>query len=120
MKTHRDLDVWKDGIDFSSVIYQITASFPKYELYGITSQIRNAVVSVPTNISEGAARNSSKEFVRFLHISMGSLSEVETLLIISRNLKYISEDSFEEVFAKLKKITAQLSGLIKVISKTYL
>ena len=86
VKTHKDLDVWKLAIDFVTKIYLRTDDFPKNEEFGLKSQIRRAVVSIPANISEGAARNSTKEFLQFLHISLGSLSELETLLIIQRIL----------------------------------
>ena len=72
MKTHKDLDVWKLSIDFVTDIYKVTSSFPKEDQFGLTNQIRRAAVSVPSNIAEGAARNSDKEFLRFLYISLGS------------------------------------------------
>ena len=77
MKTHKDLDVWKDSIELVVKTYQITKGFPKEELYGLTSQIRRAAVSVPANISEESARNYTKEFIRFLRIAQASLSEFE-------------------------------------------
>lgn len=88
MKTHHDIDVWKKAISFVTSVYRITAGFPKRELYGLTCQIQRSVVSIPSNIVEGAARNSQNEFNHFLAISLGSLSELETQLIISRNLNY--------------------------------
>jgi len=69
---HKELDVWKNSIDFVSEVYRITASFPRKELFGITSQIRMAAVSIPSNIAEGAARNHDNEFIQFLYISLGS------------------------------------------------
>ena len=80
MKTHKDLEVWKNSIDLVVLIYSLTSTFPKEELFCLSSQIRRAAVSVPSNISEGAARNQKKEFIRFLQISMGSLAEVDTQL----------------------------------------
>jgi four helix bundle protein len=74
MKTHKDLDVWKDSIELVIQIYQVTKEFPREELYGLTSQIRRAAVSVPAIISEGSARNYTKEFIRFLRIAQASLS----------------------------------------------
>ena len=76
MKSHRDLDVWKSSIRLVSEVYVLTRKFPSDELYGLTSQMRRAAVSVPSNIAEGAARGSLKEFSRFLSISLGSLAEV--------------------------------------------
>ena len=116
MKTHKELDVWKDSIELVVKMYQITKSFPKEELYGLTSQIRRAVVSVPANISEGAARNYSKEFIRFLRIAQGSLSEFETLLQISSRLNYVNEEMFQSIQGRIFKVNAQLSGLIKSIT----
>ena len=83
MKTHKELNVWKDSIDLVVDIYRITKLFPKEELYGIVSQIRRSAVSVPANISEGSARNYTKELIRFLRIAQASLSELETLIQIS-------------------------------------
>jgi len=71
-KTHRDLEVWKRGISFVTTIYKLTGSFPKEELYGLTSQIRRAAISIPSNIAEGAARKSNKEFIHYLYIALGS------------------------------------------------
>jgi four helix bundle protein len=111
MKTHKDLEVWKQSISFVTEIYKITKHFPKEELYGITSQMRKAAVSIPSNVSEGAARNSKKEFLHFLHISLGSAAELETQLIISQNLKYLDEPT--DLFRNLEDIKRMLSGLIK-------
>lgn len=98
MKTHKDLDIWKRGIEFVENIYKATAGFPKEELYGLTSQMRRSAVSYPSNIAEGAARFSKKEFVRFLYISLGSLSELETQMIIASKLDYIEvRDLLEEI-----------------------
>ena len=116
MKTHKELNVWKDSIELVVEIYEITKQFPREEMYGLTSQIRRAAVSVPANISEGAARNYTREFIRFLRIAQASLSEVETLLIISLRLKYLDENVFRTIQGKIFKINAQLSGLIKSIT----
>ena len=113
--THRDLKVWNDSINFVTKIYQITNNFPKEELFGITSQIRRASVSIPSNIAEGAARTSKKEFNNFLSIALGSASEVETQLIISKNLNYLNIDSFNTIIQDLNKIQRMISGLMKSI-----
>ena len=115
IKTHLDLDVWKQSIILVTEIYEITKGFPKDELFELTSQIRRSAVSVPSNISEGSARNQSKEFIRFLQISQGSLSELETQLIISRELGYFSPEKFTEVNGTLHKIRAQVHGLIQFL-----
>jgi len=86
---HKELDVWKESMLLAKEVYLLTKGFPKEELYGITSQIRRASVSVPSNIAEGAARSSDKEFIQFLYISLGSISELETQLLLSRDLGFI-------------------------------
>jgi four helix bundle protein len=108
---HKELDVWKESIELTKKIYNITKNFPKEELYGLTNQIRRASVSIPSNIAEGSARSSDKEFIQFLYISLGSLSELETQLIISKEIGY-NEHIFEEELEKIKKMTL---GLIKYL-----
>ena len=88
IKTHKDLDVWKLSIQLVKDIYQLSSKFPSEEKFGLVAQIRRAVVSIPSNISEGAARNSDKDYIRFLYISLGSLSEIETQLIIAEELGF--------------------------------
>ena len=117
MKTHRDLDVWKKSVSLVTLIYDITKGFPKEEIYGLTNQIRRAAVSVPSNIAEGSARQGNKEFVQFLYISLGSLTELETQLIIAKNLHFLSEENFEFLMSKQKEIGKMLIGLIRYIKK---
>ncbi len=87
MGTHKDLDVWKRSVELVTTVYYLTSEFPKEEIFGLTNQIRRASVSIPSNIAEGAARNSDKEFIRFLYISLGSNQELDTQMLIARNLK---------------------------------
>ena len=117
MKTHKDLDVWKKSISLVTSIYDVTKSFPRDEIYGITNQIRKSSVSIPSNIAEGSARRGDKEFIQFLYISLGSLSELETQLLISNNLKYISLNDFESIIGRLEEIRKMLIGLIKFVKK---
>jgi len=117
MKTHKDLDVWKISIEMVTMIYQITGNFPKEEMYGLTNQMRRSAVSVPSNIAEGAGRNSSKEFVQFLHFAIGSLSELETQLIIAFNLKYISNEQKQKMDVIMNSIFKMLSGLVQSVKK---
>jgi four helix bundle protein len=91
MKSHNDLRVYKESMDLVIEIYKITNSFPDSEKFGLTSQIRRAAVSIPSNIAEGAARESKKEFKRFLYISLGSASELETQIEISNRLSFIDD-----------------------------
>ncbi len=94
MKTLKDLEVWKKGITLVTDIYVLTKNFPKEEVYGLTNQLRRAAVSIPSNIAEGAARQSNKEFIHFLYIALGSFVELDTQLIIAQNLNYINEKDF--------------------------
>lgn len=113
MKTHKDLDIWKKGIEFVVEIYKTTANFSKEELYGLTSQMRRAVISYPSNIAEGAARFSKKEFIQFLYISLGSLSEVETQLIIASRLKYLTNTELLEDMEVLRRMTLNFIKYLK-------
>jgi four helix bundle protein len=108
---HKDLDVWKAGIDLALLIYETTKGFPREEVYSLTSQIRRAALSVPSNIAEGAARNSDKEFIQFLYIALGSLAEVETQVIIAERLGYINDPM--SLYDKVRSIKQMLLGLIK-------
>ena len=112
MRTHLDLDVWKKSIQFVKNIYKITSKFPDTEKYGLTNQMRRCAVSIPSNIAEGAGRNSKKEFKQFLYISLGSISELETQLIISTELNYQKDNSLLD---ELNEIRKMLFGLIKSI-----
>lgn len=116
MKTHHDLDVWKKSIILVTEIYKVTESFPKSEQYGLTNQIRRCAVSIPSNIAEGAARTSTKEFSHFLAISLGSIAELETQLIISKNLAYLGEIEFEKMIADIVTVRKMTIGLKKSIS----
>ena len=100
IRTHRDLDVWKEGIELVVKIYEIVQNFPKEEKYGLVDQIKRSAISIPSNIAEGAARNSKKEFLQFLHISLGSVSELETQLIIANRLGFLNND---EIFSLIEK-----------------
>ena len=115
MKTHKDLDAWKYSIDLVTDIYRVTKSFPSTEQYGLTSQIRRCSVSVPSNIAEGAGRHYDKEYIQFLYISLGSLSELETQLIIACNLSYVDKIQFNALDNKISEIRGKISGLIKYV-----
>ncbi len=108
--THKDLDIWRESIDLVERIYRITDTFPQSEMYGLTNQMRRSAVSIPSNISEGAARSSNKEFVQFLYISLGSLSELETHLTISSKLRYIEDES---IFKEIETLRRKLLNFIK-------
>jgi four helix bundle protein len=110
-RDHRDLRVWQEAVTLVEMVYRLTAAFPKEEQYGLTSQLRRAAVSVPANIAEGAARNGSKELLRFLSISAGSLSEIDTLLEICERLQLVGDVSL--LRGKLDEVTALTLALTK-------
>jgi four helix bundle protein len=101
--THKDLEIWKLGIEMVEYVYRITAGFPKEEQFGLISQMRRCSVSIPSNIAEGAARQSIKEYIQFLYFSLGSLSELETHFEISRRLKFTNTSEFIEMIEKLRR-----------------
>jgi four helix bundle protein len=111
MKTHRDLHVWHRSIDYVTAIYDATNTYPKHELYVLASQLRRAAISVPANISEGAARSHIGEYRQFIYIAIASLSEIETHLIISKNLNYLSEAQFQALIAERDIIAKMLVKL---------
>jgi len=119
MKTHKDLDAWKFSVDLVTLIYELTADFPKDEIFGLTNQIRRASISIPSNIAEGAARNSTKEFIHFLYISLSSQQEIDTQLLIAKNLQYISEEKYTEIVLKIETVGKLLNGLIKYLKSQW-
>ncbi|MCD6447165.1 MAG: four helix bundle protein [Candidatus Marinimicrobia bacterium] len=115
MKTHNDLDVWKNSIKLTNEIYSITKLFPKYERFGLSSQMERSAVSIASNIAEGAARGSDKEFIRFLNYSIASSSELETQMIIAKNQNYINE--IDIIIEEISTIRQKLCGLIRYLKK---
>lgn len=109
---YRRLIVWKEAHELVLMIYKITKSYPRDELFGLVSQIRRAVVSIAANIAEGQARASRKEYIQFLHIANGSLVEVEYYLTLSKDLEYINQEDFVALDAKRKYIGVLLHKLI--------
>jgi len=115
IRNHKDLEVWKQGIDLVDAVYRMTKTFPPEELYGLVNQMRRAAVSIPSNIAEGAARASKKEFTQFLYIALGSVSELETQTIISKRLGYIDQEG--ELLHQTETARRLLLGLIKYLKK---
>ena len=113
MRPHYSLDVWNRSIELAEAIYRLTAGFPREEEYGLKSQLRRAAISIPSNIAEGAARQTKKEFLRFLYIAAGSASEIDTQLEIARRLGYIHATSQAELGKALEKVSKMVSGLIR-------
>ena len=112
IKNYKDLIAWQRAMDLVEMVYLLTQRFPKEELYGLTSQIRRAVVSIPSNIAEGEGRNSPNEFVRFLSIAYGSLREVETQLLIAVRLKYLAQEDIAEAHHLCDETGRILNGLM--------
>ena len=112
IKTHKDLVVWQKSIDFVMLIYSLTKQYPKEELYALTNQIRRCVTSIPANIAEGSGRKNIGELIQFLHIALGSATELETFLIISMRLQYITTEQYEGVDKALNEIIKMICGLI--------
>ena len=115
-KGFKKLLVWQKSYELTLHTYRLTKSFPKDELYGLTSQLRRAVTSITANISEGYERNHRKEYVQFLHISRGSLGEVETYLLLARDLEYLADKNFEELETRRSEVARLLQGLISSLS----
>lgn len=116
-RAHKQLDAWKEAVALATDVYKLTETFSKTEIYGLTSQMRRATVSVSSNIAEGAARFSTKEFAQFLNIAGGSLSELDTHIEIAVNLSYISDTQKKEIEPKIDSIAAKLAGLINSVRK---
>ena len=110
---HYHLDAWIVSRELVKTVYVVTQSFPKEELFGLTSQMRRAAISIPSNIAEGAARTSDKEFAQFLNVARGSLSELETQLLIASDLGYIRID--DPIFSNVDRVSRLITGLHKAI-----
>ena len=115
INSYKELIVWQKSIQLVTNIYTLTKNFPADEKFGIISQLNRAVVSIPSNIAEGWGRELSKNYLNFLRISRGSLMEVETLILISKNLNYLNEKEFNEIITKIEEVGKILQGLIKSI-----
>jgi len=117
MMTHKDLDIWKLGIELVEEVYKTTVEFPKEEIYGLTNQMRRASVSIPSNISEGAARSSKKGFIQFLYVALGSLAELETQTIISEKLGYLKNHQLMELIEKQRRKQLNFIKYLKGVQK---
>lgn len=117
MQTHKDLRVWRASIEFVKQVYNATACFPSEERFGLTSQMRRAAVSIPSNIAEGYGRQSQTELLRYLTISTGSTAELETQLIIAYELGYLSDDRFAELRSQIEIIYRMLNALKRSVKE---
>lgn len=115
--SHRDLTVWQKAIDLVDKIYDFTDSFPRHEQYGLTSQLRRAVVSVPSNIAEGNGRRTTPDYIRFLHHSYGSLMEVDTQVHIATRRSYIAPNDESRIIELLSEIGRMVNGLINSLER---
>ncbi len=113
IKTYRDLDIWKAGIELVKDIYRLTDKFPRQEMYGIVSQMRRSAISIPSNVAEGFKRYHNKEHGRFLYVTLGSCAELETQITIAKELKYIQEDKEITLLEKLDRIGRMITNLLK-------
>jgi four helix bundle protein len=111
------LEVWIETRKLTSLIYNITKEFPKEELYSLTNQIRRCAVSIPSNIAEGCGRQTSKDTIRFLHISRGSLYELETQFYLALDQKYVIESDFEEILKQIEICKKLINGFINYYKK---
>ncbi|GGF11970.1 four helix bundle protein [Flavobacterium limi] len=118
MSHFRKILVWQKSISLVTKIYKVTRTFPKEETFGLTSQIRRSSVSIPSNIAEGSGRESTKDFLRFLYISLGSIFEMQTQLEIAKNIIYITEEEFNNLYEDSREIERMLASLIKKLKDT--
>lgn len=113
IRSFRDLKIWREGIILVKETYELTSGFPKEELYGLSSQMRRAAVSIPSNIAEGFRRKHNKEYKQFLNISLGSLAELETQIVIAEELKYIVANKEKQITEKIDYICRMIVNLQK-------
>lgn len=113
INSHKDLIVWQKGIQLCKVVYKATEEFPKSEIYGITSQMRRSAVSIPSNIAEGRSRNTTKDFLHFLSIALGSASELETQIEIAKELSFITQQKYIDLNNLLAEVSKMTVGLMK-------
>jgi four helix bundle protein len=114
----QNLEIWKISMELTTKIYKLTETFPKEEIYGITSQIRRCAVSIPSNIAEGKGRRTNKDFINFLYIAKGSLNELQTQIIIANNLEYIKEEDKNQIIKISEALRIKIIKLINYLQKS--
>ncbi len=114
-RNFRQYKVWQDAVDYATMVYKVTAEMPWFEKKGLCDQLQRAVVSISSNVAEGAGRPTDADFAHFLDNALGSANEVETQLLISKNIGYITEEIFNQLMVNLTGIQKQLTGLIASI-----
>lgn len=115
MQNYKDLNVWKKAHDLVLYLYKLTVAYPRVEQYTLTSQLRRAAISIPSNIAEGCGKYTQADFANFLQVALGSSNEVEYLTLLSYNLGYLKADSFKELDGQLNEVKAMLITLIKKV-----
>jgi len=115
MHNFRGLNIWKDSMDLARHILQLTKKFPSIERFSLVSQMNRCAISIPSNIAEGSARKSNKEFMQFLRISLGSAFELETQLILSFESGYLNEEVYENLIKRIQTSQKMISGFIKTL-----
>ena len=114
---YRDLAVWQRAMELAALVYKLTARLPREEIYGLSSQLQRAAVSIPSNIAEGHARESTKEYLRYLLVSRGSMAELETQLLLCQKLRLLSEEDVEHALIVSDEIGRMIRGLQKSLTK---
>jgi four helix bundle protein len=117
MRNYKDLKIWVRSVKLASLIYKLTSRFPSEEKFGIISQLRRASISISSNIAEGSARSSEKDFSRFINIAYGSLCEVETQLVIAHDLKFIPTPEHESILLELNELQKMIFTFSKTLNK---
>ncbi len=115
--SYKDLQVWQKAVEFVKTVYSITKKFPEDEKFGLVNQMRRAAVSIASNIAEGKARNTDKEFLNFLYIARGSAAEVETQIFIAKGLEFIDEKTYKEAATECEGVGKLINGMIKAVSR---
>ena len=118
MNSYKDLDIWKKGIEIVDAVYLVTKKFPKEETFGLAVQMRRCAISIPSNIAEGFARQSSKEYKQFLYIALGSCAELETQTEVGLRQRYLAKKTEEELSELLDHESRMIMNMIKAIDKT--
>ena len=111
-RNHKDLILWQKAMSLTADVHRLTARLPRHEVFGLSSQIRRAAVSIPSNVAEGAARRTTREFIAFLHIARGSFAELETQLLLARQIGYLADRDLAPVLTRLDEVGRLLNSVI--------
>ncbi len=118
IKSYRDLKVWQKSLQLCLAIYRRTKSFPRDELYGLVSQMRRASLSIPSNVAEGVGRRTRKEYARYVNIAMGSLFELQTCLVVAKELGYLGQTDARSLYSDSREIERMMSALAAKLAQT--